>query len=1073
VASEQAWGLQRKIADTICKDNNSVDQKGAEHMTKIDQLYYTSCPREKGRDDYDGFQVKACSEGISPEDEKRIRLYSENYVWPASLDSLISPGPLAKQDLALFPIALHYYFLPDGRAALTHTSISPVQPRRAGNFFSHTLVFDTEELIRAGCDPFALARSGVFQLQDETDAKTIPCLDGFAQIFPSGRDEESYPVPPEPYKEYLAALIDAVSADDGKRPVIIVPIQLNDAWDLVETVFRVVPLKRRMHIEFSIYEPQPYRILNAAYRHLNDRNIAVTTSLPKEGGTFKFRSDEYEGLYRIFNFAETRFSTMPEPSLFAKRMAGSLSKGDFRDIAQVHAGLDRLKLADSGSGFGSAALPAIDCLGSRVSREDMDSALKSFVDSCISADQAEAAFDALLDITAAGAGQYSDDEYLRIFACMETLGKRITRFDELQEKIVTKLGRVAGELFLEGRTAVMDVSVKVAMQAAPDMLGEAVRLVLEKWIAHESQAHEILCLSPQADLAALSGLFDGGLHALARKDEYRLYLNGWFPEALRLASAAGFSAALWTHMEQWFFSDYLNKLPSWNDANVLTGKMKNAVSDGQSPRITLDLLRWKLTKGFSAPSSEYTKNEKALLFSDIAAVCGKADDPAASASTMIETVKGVGLSKEDHLLFLEDFATTKCDALVAFARKGYCECLGVFYAEDKSEETPAKLTLWNRIKLFFQRDTAKKKPRDEAAEKDNEQIEREDAVWEWRYLAARCSAFNLLADDFISSIRSCPDTKSKEQIGKWVQKVFRHSAEANQHAVERLIAFAETCGDTGAARDMLYAYLVKTKQLNSSTDVQPIRAIAALALSRTIPLWGLSADYSEVLSDIKTDTWPEADVSRFALMRMIASVNNQYLSSGIKQGVPFDKVFGKESYVYNTLLTVRLGGNDWEDIVRWSTDALLSWKGGSLCDIGIILDILSMSNYLEQEWSAEERYTGFAAIIGSMLYKKSLVRQVEVFVQLVTLTNEEIIEDQNGKAQGNFDSRSLTSNQYLVKRLLENADKRVFKEYEAYVADLGLPLGNTANTVKGWNDGAGVSKPALLQNKTKAAKNAR
>lgn len=103
------------------------------------QLHYTSCRR--GRSGSPGFQVRALSPGIRPDEQREIERRGV-YRPPRG----VPPEPTAEQLARDFPPAFRFYSLESGRRALTFSCYSGKDySGRWGNFFAHTLVLDGED----------------------------------------------------------------------------------------------------------------------------------------------------------------------------------------------------------------------------------------------------------------------------------------------------------------------------------------------------------------------------------------------------------------------------------------------------------------------------------------------------------------------------------------------------------------------------------------------------------------------------------------------------------------------------------------------------------------------------------------------------------------------------------------------------------------------------------------------------------------------------------------------------------------------------------------------------------------
>jgi hypothetical protein len=99
------------------------------------QVHFTSCRR--GQANGSGFQIRALTPGISPDEQREVQPRG-NYTRPRN-----SPdNPTVDQLDTDFPRAFRYYTLASGRWAMVSSSYAATETGRGGNFFAHTLVVD-------------------------------------------------------------------------------------------------------------------------------------------------------------------------------------------------------------------------------------------------------------------------------------------------------------------------------------------------------------------------------------------------------------------------------------------------------------------------------------------------------------------------------------------------------------------------------------------------------------------------------------------------------------------------------------------------------------------------------------------------------------------------------------------------------------------------------------------------------------------------------------------------------------------------------------------------------------------
>jgi hypothetical protein len=99
------------------------------------QVHYTACRR--GQASGSGFQIRALTPGISPDEQREVQQRG-SYKRPRN-----SPdNPTVEQLDTDFPRAFGYYTLASGRWAMVSSSYAATETGRGGNFFAHTLVVD-------------------------------------------------------------------------------------------------------------------------------------------------------------------------------------------------------------------------------------------------------------------------------------------------------------------------------------------------------------------------------------------------------------------------------------------------------------------------------------------------------------------------------------------------------------------------------------------------------------------------------------------------------------------------------------------------------------------------------------------------------------------------------------------------------------------------------------------------------------------------------------------------------------------------------------------------------------------
>lgn len=317
----------------------------------VEQLIYTDRPRGKGVDPAcAGYQIKACSEGLSVEARRQLDSICMHYG-----DAVYVHAPRAAKDremewrtraesleripadvLGKFPTIWSYDRLADGNYALTQVSyIGITHDGRFGNFLAHALVFPAEALDGHHSNPLSLVRSGLFKISDTSDGTSLPALGDL------GRGEEKA----EAYQilrratfyDHLAAMVAALSkATPASRPVVVCLNDWRQAQQLVEGLLNLLPPSARRDATFSTYESdRKYLTPTASGARPTDvvASHHLITLCGDEGRRFDLRPDEIRSTFAVFNFAENQFSDAGEISRYAQFAADCAS--DDKKLGQL------------------------------------------------------------------------------------------------------------------------------------------------------------------------------------------------------------------------------------------------------------------------------------------------------------------------------------------------------------------------------------------------------------------------------------------------------------------------------------------------------------------------------------------------------------------------------------------------------------------------------------------------------------------------------------------------------------------------------------------------------------------
>ncbi|GHO86341.1 GAP1-N2 domain-containing protein [Dictyobacter formicarum] len=210
------------------------------------QHYYTSFrDYSTGRS---GFQAKAMSPGITPEDQAQL-LRLLVYRLPASVEASAT---------AEHPVALRYYYQNEASSFLIHSqSTGKDDNGRPGNFFAHSLIMPTE--LFSNIPPIFFWQSSFWQAQDNTDSGELPVLSDL-ELEPALDIEQVWSLlQSEQNRQYLAALIGAVTQlESSQRNIILVADSQQIAlW--IAAVSCMLPPTWRPLLTFSTYQHDPFQ----------------------------------------------------------------------------------------------------------------------------------------------------------------------------------------------------------------------------------------------------------------------------------------------------------------------------------------------------------------------------------------------------------------------------------------------------------------------------------------------------------------------------------------------------------------------------------------------------------------------------------------------------------------------------------------------------------------------------------------------------------------------------------------------------------------------------------------------
>jgi len=307
------------------------------------QHYYTWCPKEVGCEGLTGFQTRAKSDSITADVERRIKNYCERYELPRSLDYLKSKSAsLAQADLALAPVAVHFYPISENLHGLTRICLHPRQGGLGGNFFAHTLVLSSEELRQAEYNPFVVLRSAGFQDNENGVGKKLPDL----RELPIIRNSLPPLVSSGEAREAVELTLRALTMKrEDRRRIVLLPEEIDHAAAIIENALLQLPPQARASVAFSTYAPNPYEVFGRSSAEFMPHLILGT--IPKEeGGKFALEQHEYQDFFIVNPAGRSSESTCACPAYVQLALNSSVSSDRSKLIAAQQM-ISTLKLESS------------------------------------------------------------------------------------------------------------------------------------------------------------------------------------------------------------------------------------------------------------------------------------------------------------------------------------------------------------------------------------------------------------------------------------------------------------------------------------------------------------------------------------------------------------------------------------------------------------------------------------------------------------------------------------------------------------------------------------------------------
>lgn len=251
------------------------------------QMHYTSCRR--GQSGHAGFQTRAVSSGLRPDEQREIERRS---VYRPPRD--VAPEPSAEEIAHNFPKALRFYRLDSGRWALTRSCYAGRDySGRWGNFFAHTLVFENGHMPPLWPIDYFEWEGWQEKLEPEQDTEQMPTplpLVDLGEIPPSDSfsiDElRDFLAEERGRPELLVRMVRAAFLTRETSRAVVIRDRPIQALYWIAAAQKLFPPAHALELSFSTYQDDP-------------RGCAILNATT---GETDFSFDEAERRYRFFIF---------------------------------------------------------------------------------------------------------------------------------------------------------------------------------------------------------------------------------------------------------------------------------------------------------------------------------------------------------------------------------------------------------------------------------------------------------------------------------------------------------------------------------------------------------------------------------------------------------------------------------------------------------------------------------------------------------------------------------------------------------------------------------------------------
>jgi hypothetical protein len=329
----------------------------------IEQMTVTDCPAGRGFDPTAaGYQIKACSPGLTPEERLKLKRISERYGEAVYADA--PRAARAREDdwrqqgagyvafpsevLREFPVIWSYDQLSEERFALTRVGYAGwTHDNRTGSFFAHSLVFAPEILEAVRWNPLALARAGLFESRDTSEQTSLPALpDSGVGTAAAGAPNQRILLN-APYDDQLEAMLSALcTASPATRPMLVCLPEWRPGGSLIEVLLELLPPAARCRTTFSTYESKrdwlPPGPTGERPTGMNAPHH-LAAFYGGEGISLRLLPHEYQAKFALFNLVDHKHSDNIPARRYASFAASCLRDGRLARLAEHHMLTQRLE----------------------------------------------------------------------------------------------------------------------------------------------------------------------------------------------------------------------------------------------------------------------------------------------------------------------------------------------------------------------------------------------------------------------------------------------------------------------------------------------------------------------------------------------------------------------------------------------------------------------------------------------------------------------------------------------------------------------------------------------------------